>query len=207
MKVQEEEQEDTHPLNVRTELQHFNQVLLKKIQNRLSKNFSILLFNVRTGGNIGMSIRTACLLGCKEVIICGRKQYDRRFTTGSHNYIPINYWNTPLKVNINCISPNETEEIIEYNPIEFVKMCGERTPIFIELGGKDIRTISWKLIENPLLIVGNETSGIPNHFIKTVKKLIPETIIISIPQFSVMRSLNVSVAASIAMWEIAKEIY
>jgi tRNA G18 (ribose-2'-O)-methylase SpoU len=198
---------DERPINVRTELQHFNEVLLKKIQNGLSKNFSILLFNVRTGGNIAMSIRTACLLGCKEVIICGRKQYDKRFTTGSHNYIKVTYWSTPLKVNINCISPNETEEIIEYNPIEFAKMCGDRTPIFIEQGGKDIRTISWKLLENPLLIVGNETSGIPYDFIKTVKKLIPETIIISIPQFSVMRSLNVSVAASIAMWEIAKEIY
>ena len=198
---------DERPINVRTELQHFNEVLLKKIQNGLSKNFSILLFNVRTGGNIAMSIRTACLLGCKEVIICGRKQYDKRFTTGSHNYIKVTYWSTPLKVNINCLKPNQTEEIIEYNPIEFAKMCGDRTPIFIEQGGKDIRTISWKLLENPLLIVGNETSGIPYDFIKTVKKLIPETIIISIPQFSVMRSLNVSVAASIAMWEIAKEIY
>jgi len=197
---------DERPINVRTEFQDFNQVLLKKIQNSLSKKYSILLFNIRTNGNIAMTIRTACLLGCKEVIICGRKHYDRRFTTGSHNYIPISYWNTPLKVSIKCLNSIETEEIVYYNPVEFVKMCGDRTPIFIEQGGKDIRNVSWKLLENPLLIVGNESDGIPSFFIKTVKRLIPETIVISIPQFSVMRSLNVSVAASIAMWEVAKEL-
>ena len=66
-------------LNVRTEYQTFSQERLKLIQKKISKNFSILLFNVRTSGNVGMTIRSACLLGCREVIICGRKKYDARF--------------------------------------------------------------------------------------------------------------------------------
>jgi len=201
MEIQEH---DTRPLNVRSEFQQFDEEKLKSIQKSLCKNYSILLFNIRTGGNIGMTIRSACLLGCKEFIICGRKCYDKRFTVGSHNYIPVTYWNSPLKVTINVLSPKKQEEIIEYSPQEFVKMCGNRTPIFLEQGGKDIREVPWKLIENPLVIVGNESCGIPTSFIKTVKKLIPETVIISIPQYSVMRSLNVCVAASIAMWEISK---
>ena len=42
-------------------------------------------------------------------------------------------------------------------------------------------------------------------FIKNVKKVL-KIYLIAISQYSVMRSLNVSVAASIAMWEITKVI-
>jgi tRNA G18 (ribose-2'-O)-methylase SpoU len=77
------------PLNVRTEYQEFNVEHLKKIQKSLTNNVGVLLFNVRTDGNVGMVIRQACLMGCNKVIICGRKTYDRRFTVGSHNYIDI----------------------------------------------------------------------------------------------------------------------
>lgn len=196
------ENADTRPLNVRTEYQSFSRDRLKKIQKSLSKNFSIVLFNVRTSGNVGMTIRSACLLGCNEVIICGRKKFDARFSVGSEHYIPLVYWDTPLKVSIICKNPFETQEIVEYNPLEFVKMCGNRTPVFLEQSGQDITTVKWQTIRNVLLILGNESCGIPTHFINDVKTLIPSTKIVSIPQSSVMRSMNVAVAASIAMWEI-----
>lgn len=195
---------DNRPLNVRTEYQDFSQEKLKKIQKGISKNFSILLFNIRTSGNLGMTIRSACLMGCKQVIVCGRKKYDARFAVGSEHYIPLVFWETPLRVTINCLSPGKFEEILEYSPQEFVKLCGNLTPVFLEQGGQDIQTVKWQTIENPLIIVGNESCGIPMDFIKTVKRLLPGTVVTSIPQCSVMRSFNVSIAASIAMWEIGK---
>ena len=200
------EKVDTRPLNVRSEYQSFNQSTLKTIQKSLSKNFSIVLFNVRTSGNIGMTIRSACLLGCKEVIICGRKKFNARFSIGSEHYIPIIYWDTPLKVSITCKNPFEFRETLEYNPKEFAKMCGDNTPVFLEQSGDDITTVKWQTIRNVLLIVGNESCGIPGSFINDVKKLIPGTQTVSIPQWSVMRSMNVAVAASIAMWEITKVV-
>ena len=48
---------DNRPLNVRTEYQDFSQEKLKKIQKSLSKNFSILLFNIIKSVNLGMTIR------------------------------------------------------------------------------------------------------------------------------------------------------
>ena len=191
---------DERPLNVRTEYQDFSQEHLKTIQQSLSKNFSILLFNIRTNGNVGMIIRSACLLGCKQIVICGRKKYDARFTTGAHHYIPIVYNENILKVDIKCKALGTFEEIVNYC------LDNSFTPIFLEQGGTDIQSISWKIIDNPLIVIGNESLGIPRNFILTVKSLIPQTIITSIPQYSVMRSLNVSVAASIAMWEISKVV-
>ena len=195
------------PLNVRTEYQNFSQDRLKNIQQRLSKNFRILLFNVRTDGNVGMTIRSACLLGCREVIICGRKKYDARFTTGSHNYVPITYNDDILNVQIKTVSPGNFTETLSYEVERFIEfiVTNRYTPVFLEQGGQPIQEIHWQTITNPLLIIGNESSGIPMDFIKTVRARL-NGVFTSISQSSVMRSLNVSVAASIAMWEITKSL-
>jgi len=196
------------PLNVRSEYQHLEPEQLKKIQKSVSFNCEVLLFNIRTSGNIAMIIRTACLMGCKQVIICGRKHYDKRFTVGAENYIPVNYIEKPLKVTIDCkkgTNPVQYIETYDYNVEEFIKCCEGRTPVFLEQGGKDIQGISWKLVENPLVILGNESIGIPRDFIKSVKEILPQTLTVSIQQYSVMRSLNVAVAASIVLWEINRQ--
>ena len=191
-------------LNVRNEYQNLPVETLKQIQQNLNNNVSILLFNIRTDGNIGLIIRQACLMGCKKIIICGRKHYDKRFTVGSHNYINIEYWDTPLKVTISTVSPGVHKTKVEYDYMEFLKKIENYTPIFLEQGGTDIKEISWKLIENPLVIVGNESSGIPISFIKNIKLIKKSTKIVSIPQCSVMRSMNVAMATSIILWEISK---
>jgi hypothetical protein len=74
------------------------------------------------------------------------------------------------------------------------------TLVFLEQGGTDINEVRWNTVENPLLILGNETTGIPKDFIKQSVNCI----FVSIPQHSVMRSMNVAMAASIAIWEINK---
>jgi tRNA G18 (ribose-2'-O)-methylase SpoU len=195
---------DTRPLNVRSEYQDLPVTQLKSIQISLTNNVSILLFNVRTDGNIGMIIRQACIMGCKRVIICGRKGYDRRFTVGSHNYIEIIYSPEPLRVTIDTISPGVFKETVEYDTDSFIELIKEYTPVFLEQGGTDIQQTNWRCVENPLLILGNESLGIPQHIIKTVKKKINQTLSVSIPQRSVLRSMNVAMAASIALWEITK---
>ena len=194
------------PLNIRDEYRGVSGEMLKTLQKNLSMNCDVLLFNIRTDGNIGMIIRTACLMGCRSVIICGRRHYDKRFTVGADNYIDIIHWTTPLSVDIRTVSPGVYSEKVKYSISEFVKCCENRTPVFIEQGGIDINKVPWKIIDNPLIIMGNETLGISTDFIKSVKKYIPETICVSIPQWSVMRSLNVAVATSVVLWEIRKNL-
>jgi tRNA(Leu) C34 or U34 (ribose-2'-O)-methylase TrmL len=175
------------------------------------------MLNIRQSANIGMTVRTACVLGCKEFIICGRKQYDKRFTVGAEHYIPTTYWHEPLKVTINCVpqkqqqssqSPRspQYEDVLIYNADDFAEKCtaSSWTPVFVEQGGQNICDTHWRQIDNPLLIFGNESYGIPCDFMAAVKKRIPSTRIVSIPQWSILRSMNVSMAACIAMWEVSK---
>jgi len=188
-------------MNVRTEYQQLGTGACQKIQRSLARPISICAFNIRTGGNVGMIVRSACILGCREVITCGRRHYDKRFTCGAEYYTPVRHWEEPLRVNIVCKSPTETEEFLDYHPDEFFRLCAESgyTPVFLEQGGEDIRTVPWKTIENPLIIVGNESTGIPKSFMKGART-------VSIPQCSVLRSMNVAIAASIALWEISNHL-
>jgi tRNA G18 (ribose-2'-O)-methylase SpoU len=197
------------PLNIWTPLQNLEIHKLQKIQKNLSKPLGICLFNVRTSGNIGMSMRTACAMGFSDFIICGRRSYDHRFTVGADNYIHVEHWPEPVNVKIDTIKPGEYRETIEYSPELFIKKIkvGNWTPIFIEQGGEDIREPTWKHIEKQLLIFGNESIGIPRSFINCVKESIPKTRILSIPQWSILRSMNVANAASIAMWELRRKAY
>jgi tRNA G18 (ribose-2'-O)-methylase SpoU len=195
------------PLNIRDEYRQCSQEKLLEIQKSMNMETELLLFNVRTSGNIAMIIRSACLMGCQQVTICGRKHYDKRFTVGSDNYIPVVYNEKPLKVTITCergTNPVKYNETFEYNVEEFVKVVQGRTPVFMEQGGMDIQEVPWKIIEKPIIVLGNESLGIPKDFIKAVKQRIPTTLTVSIPQWSVMRSLNVAVTASIVLWEIRK---
>jgi tRNA G18 (ribose-2'-O)-methylase SpoU len=191
-------------LNVRDEYQNLNINQIKKIQRSLTNNLSVLFLNVRTDGNVGMIIRQSCILGCRQVIICGRKCYDRRFTTGSHNYIDTIHWQDVLNVQIDTVSPDVFKETVDYNVEKFIDKTREFTLIFLEQGGMDINEVKWNTVDNPLLILGNETLGIPRDFIKQVKQRV-NCIFVSIPQYSVMRSMNVAMAASIAIWEITKK--
>ena len=208
--------------NVWNELQGKPVETLKYVQKLFTKdqNYGICMFNIQLSGNIGMTIRTACLMGFDKFIICGRHHYDKRFNVGAHNYIDIVYWDSPIHVTISIIGTKNISQIpqipppvpkvqqyketIDYYPEMFITQCKNEnwTPIFIEQGGSDIRDPLWKYIEKPLLVLGNESLGIPADFMKTVCAAIPNARIISIPQWSILRSLNIANAATIAMWEL-----
>ncbi len=51
--------------------------------------FSVGMINVTGDLNIGMAIRSACLLGAENFYIFGRRKFDSRSTVGAENYINI----------------------------------------------------------------------------------------------------------------------
>lgn len=183
------------PRNVLTELQQRPVEDAQACQRGLAAPFGLCCLNVRADGNIGMMIRSACTLGAEEVIICGRRHFDARFSVGAEHYVPISYWPDALKVTID----HNQNATCRYDPDEFLSACvkGRWTPVFIEQGpeSKDIRAIQWP--ERPLLVMGNESTGIPQDFMDAIGGTIA-----TIPQWSVLRSMNVAAAATIAMWEV-----
>lgn len=167
---------------------------------------SILLFNLRGEINIAMVIRTAAVMGCSKVYVIGKKSYDKRGTVGAEHYIDIEY----ITEGVRGADHNKT--IQDFDLLAF---CKERNihPILVEQGGENIEEVSFyeyiRTDKHPCFVFGSESDGLPRHILSLSFR--PRSIIgdaipcISIPQLGAMRSLNVSNAASIIIYEYIKK--
>lgn len=173
--------------NVHTPLQSLPATTLQRISQATALPVTLMLYNLNGDMNIGMSIRTAVILGCSDVYVVGRKKYDRRPEVGAKNYIQIHRYQT--------IEPTFFQE-------------NKLIPIFIEQGGAPLEEFSfkpylpakleeeWKVV----FVMGSESFGLPVSLLKALNAPI-----LSISQYGVMRSLNVSIAASIVLYEYSKQ--
>lgn len=173
--------------NVHTPLQSLPATTLQRISQATALPVTLMLYNLNGDMNVGMSIRTAVILGCSDVYIVGRRKYDRRSEVGAKNYIQVHRFQT--------IEPTFFQE-------------NKLIPIFIEQGGAPLEEFSfkpylpakleegWKLV----FVMGSESFGLPASLLKALNAPI-----LSISQYGVMRSLNVSIAASIVLYEYAKQ--
>lgn len=202
-RIQEYQTKNSHGLNVHDSLKSFSVETLKKIQSQDFKPLEVALLNIEGDLNISVMIRSACLMGARKVYVIGRRKYDQRGTVGAVNYVPVE--------KIECLNSSRTN-------FDFLKITNffeekEVFPIFVEQGGillgnekssaflSNIIKMSGK---TPLVIMGNESTGIPLELISQTQKKIPNSIVVSIPQCGVLRSFNVSSAFAIAFWEINK---
>lgn len=179
--------------NVRAELQSCKTETLVRLQEKQTVPFAVALLNVTGDLNVGVIIRSACIFGAKEVLIFGRNFYDKRSTVGAENYIRVTNFgglNSDL-----TISPELVFNALEqrgYTPViveqhENAWSMANSSNLFRVLHDK-----------KPCLIFGNEGRGIPDAFLNNLH------IKMYIPQRGVLRSLNVSAAASISMWEMVR---
>lgn len=171
------------PFNVMTELQHLSVEELRAIAKTRQMPYAIALANVTGDLNTGVMIRTACVLGAERVFIFGKKKYDRRSTVGAHHYIEVAHFE----------SDTETHPFEWEDAMQIIRVNGY-TPVLIEQGGAPLYEFSpAALATPPCLVFGAEETGIPSTLCAT-------ELCYTIPQPGIVRSLNVSTAAGIAMW-------
>jgi tRNA G18 (ribose-2'-O)-methylase SpoU len=174
--------------NVRDDLKSLSLDRVKRIQSKATLPYSIALMNFSGNLNVGMCIRTAVIFGAEKVFIIGKKKYDKRSTVGAHNYIDIEFINE---------DPNE------YPHLAMNSIVLDYNPILIEQGGSDIYKEDFNCHEiPPCLIFGCESTGIPQSILDIGKQFDR----LSIQQIGVIRSLNVSAAASIVMWKVSEDL-
>ena len=162
--------------------------------------YAVAVINLTGSLNIGIIIRTACLMGAERVIVFGRRKYDVRSCVGSHNYIPVERID------------GFVDDIIPDPPLDAVKFRTTMEhfnyiPLFIETGGYELNRLELlgghryaaKKNKKLCLVLGSEGEGIPED-------ILSQGIVYSIPQLGVIRSYNVSSAASIALWELYNAI-
>lgn len=179
--------------NVHTPFQHMSPEQCQKIAVSVAIPCHLMLYNLDGNMNIAMSVRSAAVLGISDVWIVGKRKYDARPEVGAKNYVRV----------------HKIAELGEDPGAFFREACLQ--PIFVEQGGVPLETFNFRPYlggslktsrdSTPCFIMGSESHGIP----PAVLKALPTAPRITISQYGLVRSLNVSIAASIVLHEFLRQ--
>jgi 23S rRNA (guanosine2251-2'-O)-methyltransferase len=154
---------------------------LKQISKAFTTNVHIMLLNTDGNMNIAMTIRTAAVMGCSKIWIVGKRSYDARPEVGAKHYIEIEKFDS--------IDPSTffTERDIQ--------------PVILEQGGIPLEEYSFKpyFSKTICFVIGSESKGIPSDF------LTQGFPIVTISQYGLIRSLNMSIAGGMVIYEYLKQ--
>ena len=140
----------------------------------------IAIENIEHDFNIGSIVRTANSFNVKKVHIIGKKKYNRRGAMCTDKYL----------------------KIVHHATIEdFLKTQENRELIAIENNTPRAKPLNSKKFQpNTTLIFGSENNGITPELLEKAKD------VRFIESFGSTRSVNVGVAAGIAMYEYIRQI-
>jgi tRNA G18 (ribose-2'-O)-methylase SpoU len=166
--------------NVHTCFQKEPSEKLTQISQKLSVNAAIMMLNNDGNMNIAMTVRSAAVLGFSDVYIVGKRSYDARPEVGAKHYIAVHKFD---KVD---------ESFFDAHNL---------IPMLVEQGGTPVEEFNFKpyMGKKVCFVVGSESQGIPDDILKMH---FPR---ITISQYGMVRSLNVSVASSIVMYEYLRQ--
>lgn len=140
----------------------------------------IAIENIEHDFNIGSIVRTANSFNVKKVHIIGKKKYNRRGAMCTDKYLQIEHHPT-----------------IE----DFLKTQKSRELVAIENNTERAKPLMNKrFIQDTTLLFGSENNGISPELLEKAQD------VRFIESFGSTRSVNVGVAAGIAMYEYARQI-
>jgi 23S rRNA (guanosine2251-2'-O)-methyltransferase len=156
----------------------------------MNKKGILVLDNLRSVENVGSIFRTAEALGIEKVILIGttptpldrfgRKRKDlAKVALGAEEFLPWEYYKE-----------------ITYCPMNLRKEGYQI--LALELSKGSIKISDFKPANKFALILGNEVEGIKSEILKDCDH------VLEIPMQGKKESLNVSVAAGIALYELLK---
>jgi len=168
--------------DVRNLIDEYKGLENEQVFDALSKKrtgLEIAIENVEHDFNIGSIVRTANSFNVSKVHIIGKKKYNRRGAMCTDKYLEIIH------------HPNIEDFLETQNDRELIAI-ENNTPRAIPLSTK-------KLKKNTTLIFGSEGNGISNELLEKAKE------VLYIESFGSTRSVNVGVAAGIAMYEYIRQ--
>ncbi len=167
--------------NVNDMFKSWTEDLIREELKKRSFNFAVLMENFVGDFNIGSVLRSCNAFGGKEMYYYGRKHYDRRGTVGTHHYTSIIH--RPVRRHLLELKKQYASGALE-NAVP---------------GAESLYAFEWP--SNPLLVVGEEGTGITNDMLALCDRFV------YIPQYGSVRSLNAAVASSIAMNDFVMKNY
>ncbi|MFA6427193.1 MAG: TrmH family RNA methyltransferase [Candidatus Magasanikbacteria bacterium] len=153
------------------------------------RQFYLILPDIRSCHNVGAMFRTADACGVTKIFLVGytpcppRPQIDK-VSLGAETWMP---WEQRKDLKRLIIS-------LKKKGVMIVGLEKNETSEKIE------RLKDWKIDSDIALVVGNEVDGIAENILKLCDK------VVHIPMYGKKESLNVSVAAGIAMYLISSKL-
>ncbi|PID51950.1 MAG: RNA methyltransferase [Candidatus Moraniibacteriota bacterium] len=163
----------------------------------MKKNFYLILHNIRSAYNVGAIFRTADGAGVDHVYLTG---YTPTPPDGTRAYTT-----KPERMIIKtALSAHEHVSWSKYDDIDDVfsdiRKKGDVSIVALEQGEYSINYKQYVTDKNIALILGNEPVGIDEETLAKCDTMI------DIPMRGSKKSLNVSVAAGIAMYELIDKV-
>jgi tRNA G18 (ribose-2'-O)-methylase SpoU len=155
---------------------------------------SIFLPSIRSGWNTGSFFRTADSLGVEKLFLSGLTPYPphkeiAKTALDADMFVPFTYFSTD----------REAAEYIKSLKIKLIAL--ELTEDAKALSSEHSTEIfSPENFSGVCIMVGNEVTGISDELLSYADELV------FIPMKGKKQSMNVSIAGSIAMWEMMKNI-
>jgi len=156
---------------------------VKAIAKSIGIRAAVMFWNSSGNKNIALGVRAFAVLGFKSFYIIGKKNYDARPEVGAKHYI-----------DLHKLRSIDVKTFFEEN---------DMIPVLVEQGGSPLEEFDFKpYIKSDrmiCLIMGNEAEGFPPELLKMG---FPK---ITIAQYGLVRSLNVSIASSIVAYEYLRQ--
>jgi tRNA G18 (ribose-2'-O)-methylase SpoU len=166
-------------MNVLDALKDLSVDQIKDRCQKTSISASVAMINIEGDFNLSTMIRNANFFGFRSVHYIGKKKWDKRGSVGTHHYTPIYY--------------HKDEE-------SFISQCSQRTVISVEnnipqYSNKTISLFDYKFqdIIDPIFLFGSENMGLSDYVLGL------SDVILTIPNYGSVRSLNVGTTSGIVM--------
>lgn len=183
---------ETNPFDPRNVRDEFKNKSNEHIQAALDKDRSQLvlcLSNEIRDMNLSSCIRSANSFNIDHVVMCGRRNYDRRGAVGAQNYIEVKHNEDLLLTILDYSLKGYRIVALEYD---------ENYPM------TEMTEYQWQ--PKTLMICGEEGRSISDDILR-LSTTTPQMLdIVYIPMMGTVRSLNLASAASIALYDYTMKV-
>jgi tRNA G18 (ribose-2'-O)-methylase SpoU len=166
-------------MNIHDYLKHQTTEEIKDYYATNSINASIAMMHVTGDFNISTLVRNANFFGFKDVHYIGKKKWDRRGSVGTHHYTPVHF--------------HKTQEAFLANFYGKAIIAVENNIPEYQDKTIDIFDFSFNDYFDPIFIFGEENKGLSNEILDRAN------VILTIPSYGSVRSLNVGTTSGIVM--------
>lgn len=167
----------------RNVLDEFKNVAHEKIVEELDKRgvaLEIAIENTLRDFNMGTIVRTANAFGVRTVHVIGRKQWNKRGAMMTDKYLRVEYYASPAAFSAEMKQRQKIVYALENNV-------------------SSLSLSDTQFVENAVFIFGQEGPGISSELLAVADQTV------SIDQLGSTRSMNVGVAAGIAIYEWSRQ--